>query len=60
MQLYLLAKLMLEKEKKDNDILNNDETLKLFRHYHINLGLNGYNFTYLSKKYYIMKKMIYL
>ena len=50
MQLYLLAKLMLEKEKKDNDILNNDETLKLFRHYHINLGLNGYNFTYLSKK----------
>lgn len=41
---------MIEKEKKDNDILNNDEALNLFRHYHINLGLNGYSFTYLSKK----------
>ena len=50
MQLYLLAKLMLEKEKNDNDILNNDETLKLFRHYHINLGLNGYSYCHLAKK----------
>jgi len=50
MQLYLLAKLMIEKEKYSNDILERDETLKLFRHYHINLGLNGYSYTNLSKK----------
>lgn len=50
MQLYLLVKLLLEKEKYDNDILGKDEALNLFRHYHINLGLNSYSYTYLSKK----------
>ena len=50
MQLYLLAKLLVEKEKNDNNILESEEALKLFRNYYINMGLNGYSFSYLPKK----------
>lgn len=48
MQLYLLARLIIEKEN-NNEILNNDEALKLFRNYYINLGINSYQFSYLPK-----------
>ena len=50
MQLYLLAKLIIEKEKKNNNIIESEEALKLFRNYYINLGLNGYNYSNLPKK----------
>lgn len=50
MQIYLLARLMIEKEKYNNDILESERTLKLFRNYYINMGLNGYDFSYLPKK----------
>jgi len=49
MQLYLLARLMIEKDNNNNDILNNDEALKLFRNYYINMGVNSYQFSYLPK-----------
>lgn len=49
MQIYLLAKLMIEKEK-NNNILDSEEALKYFRNYYINLGLNGYTYTNIPKK----------
>ena len=50
MQLYLLARLMIEKEKYNNDILESNEVLNLFRNYYINLGLNGYSYSNIPKK----------
>ena len=50
MQLYLLAKLMTEKEKNHNNILESEEALKLYRNYYINLGLNGYSYSNIPKK----------
>lgn len=50
MQLYLLAKLMIEKEKKHNNLLESEEALKLLRNYYINLGLNGYSYSNIPKK----------
>jgi ubiquitin-activating enzyme E1 len=49
MQLYMLAKLMIEKEN-NNNILDKDDALKLFRNYYINLGLNGYTYCHLPKR----------
>ena len=48
-QIYLLAKLIIEKEK-NNNILDSEEVLKYFRNYYINLGLNGYTYTNIPKK----------
>ena len=50
MQLYLFAKLLIEKEKNNNDILESEKALKLFRNYYINLGLNSYSYSHLPKK----------
>ena len=50
MQLYLLAKLLVEKENYNNNILESEEALKLFRNYYINMGLNGYIYSYLPTK----------
>ena len=50
MQLYLLAKLLVEKEKYNNNILETEDALKLFRNYYIYLGLNGYIYSNLQKK----------
>ena len=50
MQIYLLAKFLIEKEKNNNNILESEEALKYFRNYYINLGLNGYTYTKLPKK----------
>ena len=50
MQLYLLAKLMIEKEKYNNNILESKEALKLFRNYYINMGLNSYSYSNLPGK----------
>ena len=50
MQLYLLAKLLVEKEKYNNNIIETEQALKLFRNYYIYLGLNGYTLSNLAKK----------
>ena len=50
MQLYLFAKLLIEKEKNNNNILESEKALKLFRNYYINLGLNSYSYSNLPKK----------
>ena len=50
MQLYLLAKLMIEKEKNKDCTLESENPLKLFRNYYINMGLNGYSYSNLPKK----------
>ena len=49
-QLYLLAKLLIEKEKYNNNTLETEKALKLFRNYYINIGINGYSYSYLPKK----------
>ena len=50
MQIYLLAKLMLEKEKNYNNILDTNDALNLFRNYYIDLGKNSYSFSHIPKK----------
>ena len=50
MQIYLLAKLLVEKEKYNNNLIETEEILNLFRNYYICLGLNGYTFSNLPKK----------
>ena len=50
MQIYLLASLMVEKEKYDNNLLETKEALCLFRNYYIDLGKNNYTFSYLPEK----------
>ena len=50
MQIYLLAKLMLDKEKNYNNILDTNDALNLFRNYYIDLGKNSYSFSHIPKK----------
>jgi hypothetical protein len=50
MQLYLLANLMIEKEKYNNNIFESEESLDLFKNYYINLGLNGYSYSNILRK----------
>lgn len=50
MQLYLLAQLLVEKEKYNNNIIESEKALKLFRNYYINMGLNAYNYSNLPTK----------
>ena len=50
MQLYLLAFLMVKKEKYNNNLLETNDSLLLFRNYYIDLGNNNYSFGYLPKK----------
>ena len=50
MQLYLLAFLMVKKEKYNNNLLETNDSLLLFRNYYIDLGNNNYSFDYLPKK----------
>ena len=50
MQIYILAKLLVEKENHNNNIIESEEALKLFRNYYIYLGLNGYTYSNLPKK----------
>ena len=50
MQIYLLAKLMLDKEKNYNNILDTNDALYLFRNYYIDLGKNSYSFSHIPKK----------
>jgi ubiquitin-activating enzyme E1 len=50
MQLYLLSRLIIEKEKKNNDLLEKENALSLFRNYYINLGINSYCYSNLPKK----------
>ena len=56
MQLYLLAKLMVEKEKYNNNLLENKNALRLFRNYYIDLGKNNYSYGYLPEKIIIETK----
>ena len=41
MQLYLFAKLLFDKEKYNNNLLETEDALKLLRNYYIYLRLNG-------------------
>lgn len=50
MQLYLLATLMVEKEKYNNSLLETKDALRLFRNYNIDLGKNNFYFYYLPEK----------
>ena len=50
MQIYLLASLMVQKEKNNNNLLDTNEALQLFRNYYIDLGNNNYSFCYLPEK----------
>ena len=50
MQLYLLAFLMVKKEKYNNNLLETNDSLLLFRNYYIDLGNNNYSFGYLPEK----------
>ena len=50
MQIYLFAKLMLDKEKNYNNILDTNDALNLFRNYYIDLGKNSYSFSHIPKK----------
>ena len=50
MQIYLLAKLMIEKEKNNNNILETNDALHLFRNYYIDLGKNSYSFSHIPEK----------
>ena len=50
MQLYLLAKLLIEKEKYNNNLIDSAEALKIFRNYYIGLGFNNYTYSNLPQK----------
>ena len=50
MQIYLLAKLLVEKQKYNNNLIESEEALSLFRNYYISLGVNGYTYSNLPKK----------
>ena len=50
MQIYLLASLMVDKEKRNNNLLETNDALQLFRNYYIDLGNNNYSFCYLPEK----------
>ena len=50
MQIYLLASLMVEKEKNKNDLIDTKNALRLFRNYYIDLGKNNYAFSYIPEK----------
>ena len=50
MQIYLLAKLLIEKQKYNNNLIESEDALNLFRNYYISLGVNGYTYSNLPKK----------
>lgn len=50
MQIYLLASLMIEKEKYNNNLLETKNALRLFRNYYIDLGKNNYSYSYIPEK----------
>lgn len=56
LQLYLLAQLMIEQEKNNNNILESKQVIKLFRNYYINMGLNNYSYSNLLEKIYHNKE----
>lgn len=49
-QIYLLASLMIEKEKYNNNLLETKNALRLFRNYYIDLGKNNYSYSYIPEK----------
>ena len=50
MQIYLLAKLMVDKEKNVNSLLETNDALHLFRNYYIDLGKNSYSYSHIPEK----------